>query len=222
MIDINNIFNFKRMNNDKLKSFGFVDCGKHYEIRKTISDNQFYLYVKVSQTDKVYYSVVDSVTNEEYALVKISNAQGPFVGNIRRECEDFLQEISDNCFDIDIFQSEQTKRVVQFIVNKYDSNPEFLWKKYPNYAVFRHQKNNKWFAIIMTIDGKKLNKSLDKKIEIIDLKGIAKNVSSLVDDLNYYKGYHMNKKYWYTAVLDGSISDSELFDKIVDSFQLTQ
>ena len=74
----------------------------------------------------------------------------------------------------------------------------------------------------MTIDGKKLKSSLDKEVEIIDLKGTAENVASLVDDCNYYGGYHMNKKYWYTIVLDDSICDNELFNRIVDSFHLIQ
>lgn len=222
MIDVKSIFDFKKMNVEKLKSFGFVDCVKYYEIKKSILDNQFYISLKVTKTDQVDYSVIDSSINEEYALVKTANAQGSFVGEIQTKCEDFLREVSDKCFDYDVFQSEQTKRVVQFIKNKYNVDEEYLWEKYPNYAVFRNHDNSKWFAIIMTIDGKKLKSSLDKEVEIIDLKGTAENVASLVDDCNYYGGYHMNKKYWYTTVLDDSICDSELFDRIVDSFHLIQ
>lgn len=222
MVDIKSIFNFKKINVEKLISFGFVDYGKCYRIKKTILDKQFYISVTVTQTGKVDYSVVDASINEEYTLVKTSNAQGTFVGKVRTECEDFLREISDNCFDVEVFQSDQTKRIISFMASKYDANAEFLWEKHPNYAVFRRQNNGKWFAIIMTIDGKKINPSLDKLVEIIDLKGTAEHVASLVDDQTYYKGYHMNKKYWYTIVLNDSISNRELFDRIETSFQLTK
>ena len=33
-------------------------------------------------------------------------------------------------------------------------------------------------------------------------------------------GYHMNKKYWNTITLDGSISDKEIFSMIDDSYNL--
>jgi predicted DNA-binding protein (MmcQ/YjbR family) len=33
-------------------------------------------------------------------------------------------------------------------------------------------------------------------------------------------GYHMNKKHWNTVVVDGSISDKEIFSWIDDSYEL--
>jgi predicted DNA-binding protein (MmcQ/YjbR family) len=33
-------------------------------------------------------------------------------------------------------------------------------------------------------------------------------------------GYHMNKKHWNTIVVDGSISDKEIFSWIDDSYEL--
>lgn len=33
-------------------------------------------------------------------------------------------------------------------------------------------------------------------------------------------GYHLNKKYWNTVTLDGTIPDEELFQMIDDSYQL--
>ena len=35
------------------------------------------------------------------------------------------------------------------IKQTYGTDPEFLWQKYPNYAVFRHDDNHKWYAIVM-------------------------------------------------------------------------
>ena len=78
-----------------------------------------------------------------------------------------------------------------YIKKKYGANPEYLWKSYPDYAVFRHADNNKWFAVIMNIEVSKLGLSGTDRVNIINLK---------VDDLflldilvkqdGYFRGYH--------------------------------
>lgn len=221
MTDVKNIFAFKKVNTEKLEKFGFIKHEKNYEIKKPVLGNQFVIVVKITQQGRVDYAVIDTSTNEEYILVKTSNTQGSFIGTIRVECKKFLKEISEHCFDRDVFQYEQTQRVVQHMKDEYNAEAEFLWEKYPNYAVFRHQSNNKWFGIMMTIEGKKISSSLEGEIEIIDLKESAEKVAALVDGENYYRGYHMNKKYWYTIVLDDSVNDSELFHRIESSHSLT-
>lgn len=222
MINVNRLFEFKQVNLEKLQAFGFVFSGEEYEITKPILDNQFQLSVYVTSAGKVDYSVIDAATSEEYTLVKTTHAQGAFVGQVRTACEAFLQKIADQCFDVAIFQSEQTQRIIAFLASNYHVDPEHLWEKSPQNAVFRQPNNQKWFAIMMTIDGKKLSPSLDQTVEIIDLKGTAETVAALVEGPHYYQGYHMNKKYWYTAILNDSISDDELLDKIATSFALTR
>ncbi|MBP3216137.1 MAG: MmcQ/YjbR family DNA-binding protein [Clostridium sp.] len=91
---------------------------------------------------------------------------------------------------------------------KYKAEPEFLWKRFPDYAVFRHQDNRKWFAIIMDVPAEKLglpasygsgpavtetygggkageeSGSGDSFIAELGLSGMIRNVSSRVDVLN--------------------------------------
>ena len=40
--------------------------------------------------------------------------------------------------------------------HQYKAEPEYLWRRYPDYAVFRHEDNQKWFGIIMDIPRSKL------------------------------------------------------------------
>ena len=47
-------------------------------------------------------------------------------------------------------------KVFAYIKNKYKALPEYLWKKYPDFAVFRHTDNNKWFALQAAVPGNKL------------------------------------------------------------------
>ena len=36
--------------------------------------------------------------------------------------------------------------VIAYVKEKYGASPENLWMRYPNYAIFRHADNGKWFA----------------------------------------------------------------------------
>ena len=64
-------------------------------------------------------------------------------------CGKALTDVAAKCFDTEILKAEQTNRALRFISDTFDVKPEFLWKKYPGYAAFRRQDNEKWFAIIM-------------------------------------------------------------------------
>ena len=41
--------------------------------------------------------------------------------------------------------------IINFINKKYNANPEYLWRRYPDFCVFRRADNKKLFAIIMKI-----------------------------------------------------------------------
>lgn len=108
---------------------------------------------------------------------------------------------------------------IEGIFQDYGTKPEFLWEKYPDYAAFRRKDNEKWFAIIMTIDKNKLGLDGHGNIEIIDLKAEPDKAQELLQAKDYYPAYHMNKKHWYTICLDGSVSDESLFSFLSESYQ---
>ena len=51
----------------------------------------------------------------------------------------------------EIFRSEETLRTIRHIRASWGGEPEFLWEKFPDYAVFRRQDNAKWYAVILTV-----------------------------------------------------------------------
>ena len=109
--------------------------------------------------------------------------------------------------------------VLKYVRKKYKASPEYLWKRYPDYAVFRHEDNRKWFAIIMNVDADKLGLPGSERLDIIDVK---------IDDLmlrdillqqeGFLPGYHMNKGSWMTILLDGTVSLNEICNMIDASF----
>ena len=60
--------------------------------------------------------------------------------------------------------------VFAYIKKKYKVSAEYPWKRYPDYAVFRHGDNNKWFALVMEVSGDKLGLDSTDYVPVINLK----------------------------------------------------
>ena len=112
--------------------------------------------------------------------------------------------------------------VFAYIKKKYKTLPEYPWKKYPDYAVFRHGDNNKWFALVMEVPGDKLGMITSDLIPVVNLK---------VDDLFFrdvliqqegiMPAYHMNKQQWITVLLDGTVKKEQVLNLIDASYMAT-
>ena len=48
------------------------------------------------------------------------------------------------------------EKVYGYVKKKYGSEPEYLWRRFPDYAIFRHEDNRKWYGIIMDVPREKL------------------------------------------------------------------
>ena len=113
-------------------------------------------------------------------------------------------------------------KIAKYLKKKYGTEPECLWKRYPRFAVFRHEDNRKWYAVIMNVTQDKIGEMGCDEIDIIDVK---------IDDLmlrdillqqeGYYPGYHMNKGNWITIVLDGTVAFDEVCRMIDVSYEIT-
>lgn len=47
--------------------------------------------------------------------------------------------------------TSQREELIRYIRKKYKREIEFLWPRYPNYGIFRHEDNEKWFALVMDL-----------------------------------------------------------------------
>lgn len=219
IIDLDSIFRYKKPNESKLLNYGFTRNGSEFVIGIPIIKRQFNVFVTVNLGGTVKFKVIENTFGEEYILVHVDNAWGSFVGDVRKDCEKVLVDISKKCFDTEILKAEQTKRILAFVKSEYDVMPEFLWEKYPDYAAFRRCDNEKWFGIIMTVDKSKLGLSGHGNIEIINMKADPDLVEKLLCEKDFYPAYHMNKKHWFTICLDGSIADEFLFSLLSSSYE---
>ena len=60
--------------------------------------------------------------------------------------------------------------VFDYIKKKYKVLPEYPWRRYDSNAVFRHNDNKKWFALVMEMQRDKLGFSGTEYVEVVNLK----------------------------------------------------
>lgn len=205
-----------------LKAEGFTKRTDGYFKTVPIIEGQFFLNLTVSENGTVRTKLIDAMTEDEYVLHLVPTAGGAFVGEVRAEYDRAVERLKQICFRPDVYRYPQTQIVFEHIHSKYGVEPEHLWEKYPEDAIFRRKDTKKWFALLMTIDRKKLGLKESGTTEILTIRMYPDELSALVDGEMYFAGYHMNKKHWLTVLLDGSLSERELFERIEFSYGLAK
>jgi len=216
------IFKNKKANFNKLLSFGFVKNESNYTYQTSIVDGQFQLKIKVSLDGQLNTQVIDSNTGDEYVLHLAPSASGKFVGQVSSAYQNILDKIETECYDNNVFKSAQSVDIIEYISQTYDDQLEFLWKKFPQNAIWRRSDTNKWYGLLSTIPKSKLGLDSDEIVTVLDVRAETDEIETLVDDLKYFPGYHMNKNHWYTIILDGSVATSEIADRIQASYLLAK
>ena len=111
--------------------------------------------------------------------------------------------------------------ILKFAKKKYDVTPEFLCQKFPTYAVLRNKDNKKWFATIMRVPSEKLGLASTGEVEVMNIKCEPLGVIRLLDEgKGFLPAYHMNKTYWITVLLDGSVELKRIQNLLKMSFDL--
>ena len=126
-----------------------------------------------------------------------------------------------------VFESAQALAVVEYARRKRGDEAEYLWAKAPKNAILRRQDSGKWYAAILTVERRKLGGGVKKArldagpdafgtetVEVLNLKEDPEEIRYLVDGRLFFPAYHMNKRHWYTLVLDGSLGDAEIFERL--------
>ena len=108
-------------------------------------------------------------------------------------------------------QFSQRQRIMEYIQDRYAVEPEYLWVKYPNYAVFRQPASRKWFAAIMDVNRKSLDLPGTGTADVMDLKCGPVLVGSLLAQDGYRPAYHMSKSSWISVLLDETVPDEQIF-----------
>lgn len=200
---------YLKINEDCLIKNGFVKENDNYVLEEKLDDENFKIIVNIGKDS--FTKLIDLESNLEYSLVDVLESNGSFVGRIRKKYENKIKEIVDKCV------SNQLLLVISYIKEKYNDELEYLWDNLPDCAIWRHKENNKWYGLIMNIEENKLGIDSKRKVDVINLKCL-----NVVDNINIFPGYHMNKKYWVTIILDGRLDINTIYELIDKSYEVTK
>lgn len=128
-------------------------------------------------------------------------------------------------------KNEMTReKLEKYIQNNYSAEPVYPWVKYPDYEVFRHTSNKKWFALIMEIPKDKLGLQTKDILSVVNFKCDPIMIGSFLNKEGYFPAYHMNKTSWIIIVIareagavykvgNSALINTELFEKYLERFR---
>ena len=215
------IFKDKKANKEKLLMYGFTENENCFLYQRQIMEGEFKIVVKIKD-EQIETAVYEVETGELYTLHLIPHAQGAFVGKVRLEYLSLLEDIGQKCFEYDVFREDNTKKIIEFVKQEFNSSLEFLWPKFSNNAICRRQDNQKWYIAFMKITADKLGLNEKEPIEIIDLRVDNNKLNSLLDYKTFFPAYHMNKKSWITVKLNSLANLNQVYDLIKESYILAK
>ena len=222
MREVKDFIKDKKIDLKRLKKFGFKlkDDSYYYDI--FLLNNQFKMCVKINLDNSIFTELIDAETNETYVLHLLEERRNGYSEKVYGAYSEVLEKIKKECFEDEIFKTDYTNEIINYIKNKYGDELEFLWKKSPKTAVVRRKNSNKWYAVILTLSKRKLNLDSDKLVEVINLHNSPEEIEKLIDNKRYFPAYHMNKKHWCTICLDGTVELKEIYKLIDISYELAK
>ena len=222
MRELKDFIKDKKIDLKRLEKFGFKLKENSYYYDIFLLNNQFKMTVKISLDNSIFTEIIDVETNEAYVLHLLEMKRSGYSEKVYKAYSQILEKIQKECFEDERFKVNYTKEIIEYVKNKYGDELEFLWEKSPKNAVIRRKSSNKWYAVILTVSKIKLNLNCDEIIEVINLHNIAEEIEKLIDNKKYFPAYHMNKKYWCTICLDGTVELKEIYKLIDISYELAK
>ena len=155
-IDLKN----NRIVTDKLVPFGFEISGQGYSYTEPVMD-EFELRLFVDSGGKLFTELIESGVGE-YVLHLVPEAQGEFVGKVKAAYNAVLDRFFASCCERNIFASEQSRAVVEYVRGRYRDELEHLWEKFPEDAIVRRKDTKSWYLLLLRISLRKLGINSDE------------------------------------------------------------
>lgn len=110
----------------------------------------------------------------------------------------------------------------EYVKKKYRAEPEHLWARFPEYAIFRHEDNRKWFGLIMTVRRTTLGLEGDGTVEVLNVKLPDPVLVDFLAQLpGYFHGYHISRGNWVSILLDDSVPFDDVCHWLDESYLTT-
>lgn len=114
----------------------------------------------------------------------------------------------------------ERKELFEWAEKTYGTAPDYPWNDWN--CVLRHKHNNKWYALVVELNEKKLGLTGDRIVDVLNIKCDPLLIGSLRMKPGFFPAYHMNKDKWISIIMDGTVPSEEIKSLIELSYQLTQ
>lgn len=199
-----------------LLEYGFQKRNDQYILEKQLNSE---IYVVFQLTfDDLKIDVFSLETKEKYLPFYVKDGNGVYVNELKNKIEMLLQDIIKNCFQ----KNDMRNQILWYVAEKYQTIPEYPWEDNPTYFTLKTNKNQKWYGLVMDIPYKTLGFKQEKLVDVINLKNTPEKVQLLLNQKNIFPAYHMNKKHWFTILLNNDINFELLKQLIDESYQLVE
>lgn len=215
------LFKSYKVDFDRLEGYGFVKNDERYCLSKNIMDDTFRVDIEVDLEGNVFSKIYDLDFNTPYTNHRVKSQNGEFVGRVREELTGVLLDVRDRCFIKEYFIGEQANLLCSLIKSEYGDEPEYLWDDYPGDGIFRNSTSGKWYGLIMNIPRNRIDKG-DEEVEVLNVKLDKEKIPELLEKRGFYPAYHMNKKYWISIILDGTLEIDEIMEYVRKSHANTR
>ena len=212
------LFSHYSIDEKKLLSYGFQPEGHTLVYSQELANDHFRIIITYDRA--LSGKIIDLAFGEEYVNFRMESATG-YSAEIRNQFEALLLDIRDKCCKNQYFQSEQARRINEFIYETYDVMPEFLWPNIPSYAAFRKKQGGKWFAVIGSVPRCKVDPASRsaKDVEVINVRVDKEQINALLALDGIYPAFHMNKKCWVSIIFDDTLADTDIQRMVGDSYE---
>lgn len=112
------------------------------------------------------------------------------------------------------------EELFQWVLEQYGTVPEYLWADSPDAAIIRNREG-KWYGLVMTIPRRKLGLERDDVVDVLNVKADPELIDMMVDNIGFFRAYHMSKTKWMSILLDGTVPAETIRSLIADSYNLT-
>ncbi len=119
MREVKDFIKNKKIDLKRLEKFGFKLKENSYYYDIFLLNNQFKMTVKINLDNSIFTEIIDVETSEPYVLHLLEMKRNAYSEKVYRAYSEVLEKIKKECFEDEIFKTDYTKEVVDYIKNKY-------------------------------------------------------------------------------------------------------
>lgn len=195
-----------------LKEYGFLQKdGKSVYTEKI--EGSLYLVLTLEK-DSFSAKVWDDDFDDEYLPFNFEDEQNP----VRAKAEEIIADVIKKCF---VCLNVRENTVAAF-EERYGILHETPFKDDPVSTVFKTKTSKKWFAVMMRIPADRLGLKGKNLIDVVNIKLPPDTIDSVIDNVHYFRAYHMNKVHWISVKPDKDLDMTQFISLVDISYSLVE